>query len=537
MYSLSQLLALFERVPADELLLTTGDRPHVVHEGRRRAVASQPMSRAILHEVASEILSKDELAFLPSDRPRVVRHEHDGQTFVVELSEVEGSLSLTIRRARHTQEHAKPSTGQPAPDRRAGRHESAKRPANEGSSPSSERMAVTMIPGDASGIDVLLLQMVASAASDLHVCAGTRPALRVHGELRFLDNERSFSSSEVEALVRAVMPAPAAARFDAHRDTDFAYELPGVARFRINVFEDRKGVGIVVRQIQLDVPTVDELGLPKPCVDLCNLTSGLVLVAGPTGAGKTTTLAAMIDHVNRTRRDHIVTIEDPVEFMHGNRKCLVNQREVGHHTKTFTSALRAALREDPDVVLVGEMRDIETISIALETAETGHLVFASLSTLTSVGAIERIIDHFPPDRQTQVRLMLSRSLKGVVAQTLCKKVGGGRVAAHEILLVTPAVASLVREGKTAQIPGIVEVSRALGMVTLNESLSTLVGRQIISPKEALARAVDKLGLLAMLNQVSRISSNYRLRRIANDSSAEGRMPSPPALVAVGQSVR
>ncbi len=534
MYSLSQLLALFERVPADELLLTMGDRPHVVHEGRRRPVASQPMSRAVLHEVASEILSKDELAFLPSERPRVVRHEHDGKTFVIALSGVEGHLSLTIRRARRgSQATFLPMAGH----RSAATDESEKATANEGTSTSSERMPVTMIPGDASGIDVLLLQMVSSAASDLHVSAGSRPALRVHGELRFFDDERSFSSSEVEALVRAIMPAPAAARFDAHRDTDFAYELPGVARFRINVFEDRKGVGIVVRQIQLDVPTVDELGLPKPCVDLCNLTSGLVLVVGPTGAGKTTTLAAMIDHVNRTRRDHIVTIEDPVEFMHENRRCLVNQREVGHHTKTFTSALRAALCEDPDVVLVGEMRDIETISIALETAETGHLVFASLSTLSSVGAIERVIDHFPPDRQTQVRLMLSRSLKGVVAQTLCKKAGGGRVAAHEILLVTPAVASLVREGKTSQIPGIVEVSRALGMVTLNESLSTLVGRQIISPKEALARAVDKLGLLAMLNQVSRISSSYRLRRIANDSSAEDRTPSQPALEAVGQSTR
>ena len=516
MYSLSRLLALFERVPADELRLTTGDRPHVVYEGRLRPVASQPMSRTALYELASEILSKDELACLPSERPRVVRHVHDGKTFVVELSGVEGALSVSIRSARR------------APQ------ENPRMKAKEPVSPSSERMAVTMIPGDASGIDVLLLQMVASAASDLHVSTGSRPALRVHGELRFLDDERFFSSVEVESLVRAIMPPSARACFDANRDTDFAYELPGVARFRINVFEDRKGVGIVVRQIQLDVPTVEDLGLPKPCIDLCNLTSGLVLVAGPTGAGKTTTLAAMIDHVNRTRRDHVVTIEDPVEFMHTNRMCLVNQREVGHHTKTFTSALRAALREDPDVVLVGEMRDIETISIALETAETGHLVFASLSTLTSVAAIERIIDHFPPDRQTQVRLMLSRSLRGVVAQTLCKKVGGGRVAAHEILLVTPAVASLVREGRTAQIPGIVEVSRALGMVTLNESLSTLVSRQIISPKEALARAVDKLGLLAMLNQVSRISSNYRLRRIANDSSGEDRVSSPSLLETVGE---
>jgi twitching motility protein PilT len=282
------------------------------------------------------------------------------------------------------------------------------------------------------------------------------------------------------------------------RDADYAYEIKGLARFRVNVFQDRNGVGSVMRQIPIEVLSAEKLGLPKACYDMCWLSKGLVLVTGPTGSGKSTTLAAMIDFINKNRSDHIITIEDPVEFVHQNQKCLVNQREVGLHTKSFKNALRAALREDPDIVLVGEMRDLETISIAIETAETGHLVFGTLHTTTAVSTVDRIIDQFPSDRQAQIRVMLSESLKGVVAQNLVPKIGGGRVAAQEILLGTHAVAALIRDGKTFQLPSVMQTSKNVGMVTMNDALMVLVQKKLVDPKDAYIKAVDKSGFAAML---------------------------------------
>jgi twitching motility protein PilT len=233
------------------------------------------------------------------------------------------------------------------------------------------------------------------------------------------------------------------------------------------------------------------MGLSRPVLDLCFLQKGLVLVTGPTGSGKSTTLAALVDHVNRNRDDHIITIEDPIEFVHPNRRCLVNQREVGTHTDSFKSALRAALREDPDIVLVGELRDLETIAIAIETAETGHLVFGTLHTSTAASTVDRIIDQFPADRQAQIRTMLSESLRGVISQTLCKRIGGGRVAAQEVLLVTSSVANLIREGKTFQIPSVMQTGRGLGMQTLNDALLDLVKRKVVEPREAWLKAAAK----------------------------------------------
>jgi twitching motility protein PilT len=262
------------------------------------------------------------------------------------------------------------------------------------------------------------------------------------------------------------------------------------------------GIAAVLRRIPNTVMSAEEMGLSQPILDLCFLHKGLVLVTGPTGSGKSTTLAALIDHVNRNRDDHIITIEDPIEFVHKHKRCLVHQREVGVHTQGFKQALRAALREDPDIVLVGELRDLETIAIALETAETGHLVFGTLHTNTAPSTVDRIIDQFPADRQSQVRTMMSESLKAVIAQTLIKKIGGGRAAAQEVLLVNSAVSNLIREGKTFQIPSIMQTQRNAGMVTLNDALYDLVKRKVVTPEDALAKAIARSELKSLLERLA-----------------------------------
>jgi twitching motility protein PilT len=256
----------------------------------------------------------------------------------------------------------------------------------------------------------------------------------------------------------------------------------------------------VFRAIPAAVVTVEQMGLSQEVQRLCHLTKGLVLVTGPTGSGKSTTLCALIDLINRTRSDHVITIEDPIEFVHESKKCLITQRHVGVHTSSFRHALRAALREDPDIVLVGELRDLETVSMAIETAETGHLVFGTVHTSTAVSTVDRVIDQFPPDRQAQIRVMLSESLKGVISQVLCKKIGGGRVAAREIMLSTPSVSNLIREGKTFQLPSVLQTSRRLGMVTMNDALIELVDSGQVEPQEAYLKATDKVGVIHMLKQ-------------------------------------
>jgi twitching motility protein PilT len=339
-------------------------------------------------------------------------------------------------------------------------------------------------------LDQLLVVAVDRKASDLHLTSDAPPAMRIDGDMVQLEEYGPIARSRLREMVFSITPEKNRVQWEAERDTDFALEMPGV-RFRVNVFEDRRGIGAAMRQIPTAIRTADELGLPKSVIELCQHSKGLVLVTGPTGSGKSTTLAAMVDYVNRTRPDHIITIEDPVEFVHPNRRCLVHQREVGVHTASFKQALRAALREDPDVVLVGEMRDLETISIALETAETGHLVFGTLHTNTAPSTVDRIIDQFPADRQAQVRTMLSESLRGVVSQTLCKRRGGGRVAALEILIVTSPVANLIREGKTFQIPSTMQTGKSSGMQMLNEALLELVKSKQVEPEEAYGKAVAK----------------------------------------------
>jgi twitching motility protein PilT len=297
--------------------------------------------------------------------------------------------------------------------------------------------------------------------------------------------------AEVQELLEPVMEARHREQFREDNDTDFAYALPGVARFRVNLFRDNNGVGSVLRQIPSKIQTFEQLALPPVLARLCDIPKGLILVTGPTGSGKSTTLAAMIDYINRTKKSHVITLEDPIEFVHQSQGCLINQREVGGHTKSFARALRACLREDPDIVLVGEMRDLETISLALETANTGHLVFATLHTNSAISAVDRIIDQFPADQQAQVRSVLSDVMRGVVAQTLCKKIGGGRTAVLEILVSNYAVANLIREGKTNQLPSIMQANKAAGMALLNDELGRLVETKKIEMAEAMSKSVDK----------------------------------------------
>ncbi len=356
-------------------------------------------------------------------------------------------------------------------------------------------------PGDQVPIDRFFRMMAERGCSDFHLTSGNPPLFRKDGDITNFGDETRLSPAQVERLLLPITPDSNYDEFILNRDTDFAYEIAGVGRFRCNLFMDRIGPGGVFRLIPSKILTSEQLNLSDKILDLCYLQKGLVVVTGPTGSGKSTTLAAMIDFINRKRNAHLITIEDPIEFVHPNKKCLVNQREIGVHTMSFKNALRAALREDPDIVLVGEMRDLETISIAIETAETGHLVFGTLHTNTAASTVDRIIDQFPPDRQAQVRTMLSESLRAVIAQTLCKKIGGGRIAALEILMIDHGMANLIRMGKTFQIPSMMSTKKGAGNIPLNDALNTLVQDGLVLPDEAISRAVDREGLRKIFDQM------------------------------------
>ena len=368
---------------------------------------------------------------------------------------------------------------------------------------SESRSGISAVSGGPTAeIDRLLKRLVESKGSDLHMSVSAPPMIRKDGEIEALTGFPPLTPESMERMIMPIVPDRNKDEFARTHDSDFAYELPGLCRFRANLFVDLKGMGAVFRVIPSKILSVDELGVPKEVLALCHLPKGLVLVTGPTGSGKSTTLAALIDYINRVRSDHIITIEDPVEFVHPNKKCLINQRQVGEHTDSFKKALRAALREDPDIVLLGEMRDLETIAIALETAETGHLVFGTLHTSSAPATIDRIIDQYPPAQQAQIRVMLANSLKGVMAQMLCKKIGGGRAAAWEIMFGIPSISNLIREQKIFQIPSIMQTGRKLGMSLMNDSLFRLVKEGIVAPEEALSKANDKPGLLQMYQQAN-----------------------------------
>jgi twitching motility protein PilT len=388
----------------------------------------------------------------------------------------------------------------------------------------AKKKAVAAAPAPAPGkLQKLLERVVAEGASDLHLSAGHKPHWRVDGDMKPMEDMPVLGSEEVYDLLKPVMEERHRKQFEADNDTDLAYALPGSARFRVNVFRDRHGVSAVLRQIPSKILTFEQLNLPPLVKAFCDIPKGLVLVTGPTGSGKSTTLAAMVDYINRTKKAHIVTLEDPIEFTHASQGCLINQREVGGHTTSFARALKACLREDPDIVLVGEMRDLETIALALETANTGHLVFATLHTNSAVSAVDRIIDQFPAGQQEQIRSVLADVLRGVVAQTLLRKKGGGRVAALEILAVSPAVGNLIREGKTVQLTGVMQINKGMGMQLLNDELARFIEQGKVEMEEAMAKAVDKEDLSRRfrtgltLGQASLADESFRVLAVAPGS--------------------
>jgi len=521
------------RENADQLYLLPDEPVTIVRDGKPRKVSRQPLTDQHIYALLVEVAPPEAADKIDHQAETEFEYAADKGLVRVRIVPEAGRLTAVISPVRRPSQEMVTAA---APAAAAAAEVTAQRPAVKGGGKNPPAAAATApppraprasviaaapmvdtpvassaspqgaLPGEFAASEYqaaeqrlgkLLRALVQSSSSDLHLRVGEPPLFRTHGAIA-RQSGAALSVQDLELLLLSIMPERNRGEWKETGDTDFAYEIAGVARYRVNAARDRKGPVAVFRVIPAKVVTVEEMGLTQEVQRLCSLTKGLVLVTGPTGSGKSTTLCALIDLVNRSRSDHIITIEDPIEFVHENKKCLITQRQVHIHTESFKTALRAALREDPDIVLVGEMRDLETIAIAIETAETGHLVFGTLHTTTASSTVDRMIDQFPADRQSQIRVMLSESLKGVISQTLCKKIGGGRVAAREILLSTPAISNLIREAKTFQIPSIMQTSKKIGMVTLNDALLELVEKKVIEPDEAYVKSVEKAGLLASL---------------------------------------
>jgi twitching motility protein PilT len=483
--------------PGSELWMQTGAGALLRKGEAERPVMRQALTTAQIVGAFSELIPPELKEQFPGGGSINFRYAAPAGEVMVRLESGDHGVTAVVSPCQSAEETPRDRSAQAAqlaarPATPAAR---AQRTAHE-----PHAIPVSPAPRDAARAMLeLLAQLLKHRASDLHLTTGCEPALRVDGEVVPLSGFGAPESDRLREMLWSMAPEKNRDEWEQIKDTDFAYETEA-ARFRVNVFADRRGIGAVLRVIPNDICAAEETGLSREVLNLCSLSKGLVLVTGPTGSGKSTTLASMIDYINRNRSDHIITIEDPIEFVHPNKKCLVHQREVRLHTQSFKHALRAALREDPDVVLVGEMRDLETISIALETAETGHLVFGTLHTNTAASTVDRIIDQFPADRQPQIRMMLSESLKGVITQVLCKKIGGGRAAAREVLLCNGAVSNLIREGKTFQIPSVMQTSRGSGMQTMNDALFELVRSKQVAPLDALSKAVQKSELRAALER-------------------------------------
>jgi twitching motility protein PilT len=510
--------------------------------GASRPVTRAPLSNEQIAALLKEIADPAQRIAVDASQPVSITRAAGDATFTIDASMAEGRWRFVAREVPRTAPNGN-GAGPAAAPAANGATPAAPGSTNGGAAPVSAGAApaaalvraaplseasetIAHFEGSEAArarLDALLRMMVEQGSSDLHLRVGEPPILRQSGEMKRMPDQAALDPDALGSMIRAIMPERNRREYEDAFDTDYAYEIPGLARFRANAARDRLGPVAVFRQIPATVVTVEQMQITEEVQRLCFLTKGLVLVTGPTGSGKSTTLCALVDLVNRARHDHVITIEDPIEFVHPNKSCIITQRQVGVHTKSFKSALRAALREDPDIVLVGEMRDLETVSIAIETAETGHLVFGTLHTTTAAGTIDRIIDQFPADRQEQIRVMLAESLKGVISQTLCKKIGGGRVAAREILLSIPSVTNLIREGKTFQIPSVMQTSKRFGMVTLNDALIDHVDRGNVEPKEAWMKAVDKPSLVTMLK-----TRGLDVSFAESDPAAKAEPPKVPA---------
>ncbi|MFL5310445.1 MAG: type IV pilus twitching motility protein PilT [Myxococcales bacterium] len=490
---LDAYIDLLFKEPGSELIMETGTGALLRTVSGSRPVLRQSLTTAQIIGAFSELVPPELKGAFPGHGALKFRYLAPSGEVTIRFDSGRDRVSgvIAVAQAR------KDARGRPAEAAAAPKLAIARRPATGEEAHGIQAMPAPEDP--AAAMAQLLDLMLEHRASDLHLSSGCDPCLRKDGDVVPLAGHGAPDPSRLREMIWSIAPEKNRQEWEQIKDTDFAHETEA-ARFRVNVFADRRGIGAVLRVIPNQIRSAEEMGLSPHLLELCHLAKGLVLVTGPTGSGKSTTLAAMIDYVNRTRSDHIITIEDPIEFVHPNKKCLVNQREIRVHTQSFKHALRAALREDPDIVLVGEMRDLETISIALETAETGHLVFGTLHTNTAPSTVDRIIDQFPADRQEQIRTMLSESLKGVITQMLCKKIGGGRVAAQEVLLCNSAVSNLIREGKTFQIASIMQTARGAGMQTMNDALLELVRSKQVLPKDALSKAVHKADLRQSLER-------------------------------------
>ncbi len=482
--------AMFEH-GASALRLASGQMVVLEVDGSDRPVTKDPLPKPQIMALVREIAPDGMREHLEAESRMAFGYAVDGKRVDVEIAHMGQEVVISVAPAKPRRSSAAISMPMEA---HASHAEAAGAPA---AVHASDRVGAEVAAAE-ERLQGMLRKLVESKSSDLHLRVGEPPIIRQSGVMKRLEGHQALTVDEMTALVHSIIPERNRKEFAESNDTDFAYEILDLARFRCNVLRDRKGPAAVFRVIPTTVQTVDELGLSDEVQKLCFLSKGLVLVTGPTGSGKSTTLASMVDLVNRKRTDHVITIEDPIEFVHPNKGCVITQRQVHLHTDSFKRALRAALREDPDIVLVGEMRDLETVAIAIETAETGHLVFGTLHTTTAPSTVDRIIDQFPADRQSQIRVMLSESLKGVVSQVLCKKIGGGRVAVREILITIPAIANLIREGKTFQIQSMMQTNKKVGMVTMNDALLDVVEKKLVEPADAWVKAVDKGNFEAML---------------------------------------
>jgi twitching motility protein PilT len=505
---LDQLIRAMLNRGAESLVLAPDCKPCLVLGGAERPITKTALTDAHVKRLTAEIAPADQAGALASGAPA---------RFTYRLAE--GAVDVCMDGSKTT---IRPAAAGAEPDIVPDPTSADSAPAEAGI-PVAEEVAPPAPERSWSvediSMDALLRELVDRGGSDLHLSSDCPPMIRIDGELVTLAGAPELESAHAERMLLSITPERNREEFESCGDTDFAYEIEGLCRFRSNLFMDRKGPGGVFRIIPSKILTADDLNLSQAIRNLCYLTKGLVLVTGPTGSGKSTTLCAMVDLINETRKDHVITIEDPIEFVHPNKGCLINQREIHLHTDGFKKALRAALREDPDVVLVGEMRDLETVSIAIETAETGHLVFGTLHTSSAVSTVDRIIDQFPADQQEQIRIMLSESLRAVIAQVLCRKIGGGRIAALEVLIVNPAISNLIREGKTFQIPSIMQTSKAQGNVLLNASLIELVKKKLVEPEEAYTKAIDKQSLLSAMQK-----ANIRTDFIKQDETPKPMQP-------------